>query len=195
MNADRYPQISVHSRAEWRAWLATNHSRTESIWLVTYKKGAGVHHVTYDEIVEEALCFGWVDSLPRKLDDQRKMILVSPRRKGSAWSKVNKARVDHLIRAGLMMPPGLEKIERAKADGSWSILDHAENEVMPPDVKKALRATPGSTKAFAALPRSLRKGLLGQIALAKRPETRAQRIQRLVTISLQRLADRNSAAS
>jgi hypothetical protein len=116
------PPNSVHplSRAEWRQWLAANHTRTEGIWLISYKKATGKPAVTYDESVEEALCFGWIDSKGNKLDDERSMLWFAPRKPRTGWSKPNKERVERLIQAGLMTPAGLAKIENAKADGSWS---------------------------------------------------------------------------
>jgi uncharacterized protein YdeI (YjbR/CyaY-like superfamily) len=105
--------ISIESRDELRAWLAANHTRTESIWLVTFKKYITDKHVLWAEVVEEALCFGWIDSRPRKLDADRTMLL-SPRRPGSPWSRLNKQRVEKLLAAKLMMPSGLVAIEQAQ---------------------------------------------------------------------------------
>jgi uncharacterized protein YdeI (YjbR/CyaY-like superfamily) len=145
------PQIEVTSRAQLRAWLAANHDTSGSIWLVTWKKQTPDRHVPYDEIVEEALCFGWVDSLPRKLDAGRTMLLLSPRKRGSAWSAANKTRVERLIADGRMEPAGLAAIEIAKAEGSWSFLDDVERLEVPADLAEALADHPEATKHFAVV--------------------------------------------
>ena len=170
-------RVEVTSRAALRAWLEANHVRTESVWLVTHKKAAGEMHLPYDAVVEEALCFGWVDSLPRKLDAARTMLLLSPRKPGSAWSAANKARVEALAAAGLLAAPGRAKIEAAKADGAWTRLDGVERLEVPVDLAAALAALPPAAENFAAFPRSARRGILEWILQAKRPETRTKRIE------------------
>jgi uncharacterized protein YdeI (YjbR/CyaY-like superfamily) len=169
--------VQVEHRAEWRSWLAANHTRAESIWLVTFKKAAGERYLPYEDVVEEALCFGWIDSLGRTLDHERKMLLLSPRKAGSGWSKVNKERIERLIAQGLMMAPGFAKIEQAKADGSWSRLDQVEALIIPDDLAQALARQEGATTNFEAFPRSAKRGILGWILQAKRPETRAKRVE------------------
>lgn len=172
-----FPRVQVESREEWRTWLEANHEGAESVWLVTFKKASGRPHVPYDAVVEEALCFGWVDSLPRKLDGERSMLLVSPRRPGSAWSKANKDRVGRMIAAGKMRPAGLRKVEQSKADGSWTFLDDVENLVIPDDLAAALAEHEGAEENFAAFPRSAKRGILEWIKQAKRAETRGKRIR------------------
>ncbi|MGV2828599.1 YdeI/OmpD-associated family protein [Myxosarcina sp. GI1(2024)] len=120
--AENAIRVTVRSRQELRQWLQKNHLQAEGIWLITYKKNHQ-DYLSYNDVVEECLCFGWVDSLPCKLDEQRSMLYLSPRRKGSNWSKVNKERVQCLIENGLMQPAGLEKVDRAIKDGSWSFLE------------------------------------------------------------------------
>ena len=178
-----YEQVSVRSRAEWRRWLELNHQRTSSIWLVTFKKNSGQPYLSYGEIVEEALCFGWVDSRPAKLDDQRSMLLISPRRRGSGWSRVNKERIERLRAAGLMRPPGLAKIEAAQADGSWTALDEVEQMVIPPDLAAALAAEPRAQDFFFRFSGSAQRGILQWIASAKRAATRQQRIAETVRLA------------
>src|SRR5690242_14390957 len=119
------PVNSTHpkSRAAWRKWLETNHARAEGVWLISYKKATGKPRLTYDEAVEEALCFGWIDSKPGKLDEERSMLWFAPRKSGTGWSKLNKERVDKLIQAGSMASAGLARVESAKKDGSWNALD------------------------------------------------------------------------
>jgi uncharacterized protein YdeI (YjbR/CyaY-like superfamily) len=173
------PPNAVHplTRADWRTWLLTHHSRPDGIWLVTFKKATGKPRIEYAGAVEEALCFGWVDSKPAKLDDERAMLWFAPRKPGTGWSGPNKERVERMIAAGLMMPAGLAKVEAAKADGSWAALDAVEALTVPPDLANAFRASPGSKPNFEAFPRSVKRGILEWILAAKRPETRAKRVE------------------
>lgn len=177
------PPNSTHpkSRAEWRKWLEKNHTRTEGVWMISYKKATGKPFVGYEESVEEALCFGWVDSKGNKLDDERSMLWFAPRKKGSGWAKTNKERVQKLIEAGLMTPAGMAKIEAAKKDGSWSALDDVEKLKMPPDLAKVLRKNKTAKKYFDEFPRSVKRAILEWISNAKKPETRAARILETVT--------------
>lgn len=168
--------VEVITRAAWRAWLAAHHGRGESIWLVTYKKHCGDRYLPYDAVVEEALCFGWIDGLVRRVDDDRKKQLISPRRPGSAWSALNKRRVAALIAEGAMAPPGLAVIERARADGSWTIYDDCEARVMPEDLAAALAAVEGATAAWRGFPESAQRGILWWIKSAKTAATRGGRV-------------------
>jgi len=170
-----FEQVEIDSRSSLRDWLSLNHLLTDSIWLVIWKKG-DPRYVAYNDIVEEALCFGWVDSLPRTLDEARSMLLLSPRKLGSAWSKANKGRVEKLITLGLMMPPGLAKIEAAKANGLWDKLETVDALEVPEDLAKALAVYPSARQNFDAFPPSGRRGILEWIIQAKRPETRQARI-------------------
>ena len=136
------PPNSIHpkSRAEWRKWLKQNYTRGQGVWLISFKKATGKPRIEYEEAVEEALCFGWVDSKPNKLDEERAMLWFAPRQPGTGWSKLNKSRVEKLIAAGLMTPAGLAKIDAAKLDGSWNALDSVEALEIPPDLAEALAA-------------------------------------------------------
>lgn len=185
---DGLRRVTVGSRAQWRAWLEANHTLTESIWLISHKKIAGSKYLPYDAIVEEALCFGWIDSLPRKLDEDRKMLLLSPRKPKSVWSKLNKERVARLIEAGLMHPAGLAKVERAKQDGSWDRLNDSDALIIPADLQAAFRKKPGSRTAFNALSPSLRRGLLAFLNDAKTPATREKRIAQICETASSRAA-------
>lgn len=170
-------RVYVGDRAAWRRWLQRNHTRTVGIWLVFDKKSADGHRpLSYEDIVEESLCFGWIDSLPRKLSTTQSMIYVSPRKPRSVWSALNKRRLPPLIENGLMTAAGLAKIDAAKADGSWSVLDAAESLEIPPDLSESLSKLPPASTHFAAFPPSTRRGILWWIHSAKRPETRAQRV-------------------
>ncbi len=190
MTEPPHPSIHALTRAEWRQWLAANHTRATGVWLVSYKKATGKRRVEYDEAVEEALCFGWVDSKPNKLDAERTLLWFSPRKPGSGWSGPNKARVERMLQAGLMMEPGLRKVEQAKQDGSWSKLDAVEELSVPEDLAQALAGYPEAALNFDAFPRSAKRGILEWIANAKTPPTRARRVEETA-----RLASRNERAN
>jgi uncharacterized protein YdeI (YjbR/CyaY-like superfamily) len=181
------PPDSFHplSRAEWRAWLDHNHTRAAGVWLITYKKATGQPRVEYDDAVEEALCFGWIDSKPNKLDDERSMLWFAPRKPGTGWSKPNKARVERMLAAGLMAPAGLAKVEAAQQDGSWSALDAVEALEIPPDLWATLEANPPAQQHWNAFPRSVKRGILEWIANAKRPETRVKRVAETAELAAQ----------
>lgn len=170
-------------RAAWRAWLAQHHTRKEGVWLVSYKKTSGKSRVTYDEAVEEALCFGWIDSKGSVLDDERTMLWFAPRKAGTGWSRPNKERVERLMAAGLMAEAGLAKVRAAQQDGSWSALDEVENLVVPADLAAALAEYPSAAKHWAAFPRSTKRGILEWIQTAKRAETRAKRIAETASLA------------
>ncbi len=150
------------------------------MWLILYKKGSGTPGVTYEEAVEEALCFGWIDSVTNRLDGERFMQLFTPRKRKSPWAKSNKERVERLLAAGLMAPAGLAAIEAAKRDGTWTALDGIEDLQVPDDLAAALAANPAAEARFAAYSASTRKQLLWWVVSAKRPETRQRRIARIV---------------
>ncbi len=173
------PPNSVHppTRAAWRAWLAENHAREQGVWLVTYKKATGKPRVEYEEAVEEALCFGWIDSKPNKLDEERSLLWFAPRKSGTGWSRPNKERVARMIAAGAMTPAGLAKVEAARRDGSWEALDAIESLEIPGDLAEALAAHPRAAAYFDAFPRSVKRGILEWISTAKKSETRARRVQ------------------
>lgn len=182
--------VFVETRAQWRAWLEANHARAGGVWLVYNKKSSGKPHLSYDEQVEEALCFGWVDSKPGKVDQERSSLYFAPRKPKSGWSKPNKERIERMISAGLMRPAGLAKIETAKRDGSWEKLDAVEKLEVPPDLAAAFRQFEGSAANFEAFPRSARRGILEWIVQAKRPQTRAKRVEETA-----RLAAENKRAN
>jgi uncharacterized protein YdeI (YjbR/CyaY-like superfamily) len=186
------PNNSIHpqTRAEWRAWLEQNHTRAEGVWLISYKKATGKSRFEYEEAVEEALCFGWIDSKPNKLDEERSMLWFAPRKPGTGWSKINKQRVEKMIAAGLMAPAGLARVETAKQDSSWSALDAVEALEIPPDLEQALSMYESARQHFDAFPRSVKRGILEWIANAKKPETRAKRVEETA-----RLAAENQRAN
>ena len=183
-------QFYAQTRAEWRAWLLEHHEQKMGVKLVFDKKSSGSRQLSYNDQVEEALCFGWVDSKPGKFDEHRSMLYFSPRKAKSGWSKPNKERIARLLEQGLMMPAGLAKIELAKKDGSWEKLDGVEALKIPGDLQKALAGFSSATANFEAFPKSVKSGILQWIVQAKKPETRAKRIEETA-----RLAEQNVRAN
>jgi uncharacterized protein YdeI (YjbR/CyaY-like superfamily) len=173
------PSNAVHpkSRAAWRQWLTKHHESNSGVFVVTYKKAAGIRDMSYDDMVEEALCFGWIDSKPQKLDEDRTMLYFSPRKAKSGWSRPNKIRVEAMIKAGLMTAAGLAKIDAAKENGTWEALDAVEDLALPVDLVNELKRYANASANFDAFPRSAKRGILEWISLAKRSETRAKRIE------------------
>ena len=167
-------------RADWRRWLASNPDRAEGLWVVYRKKSSDFDGPIYEDLVEEALCFGWIDSQVRRVDDHRVMQWFSPRRSRGLWSALNKERIEWLVSAGLMTDRGRAAIDAAKADGSWSQIDDVDALVMPADLEEALSATPDAQLAYGALSESAKKQYLWWIHSAKRPATRAGRVEETV---------------
>jgi uncharacterized protein YdeI (YjbR/CyaY-like superfamily) len=184
---DDLPQVHPLTRAEWRHWLKANHATSGSIWLVTYKKASGKPRFDTSEAVDEALCFGWIDSLPRKLDDERSKLLMSPRKKGSAWSAVNKAKAERLIAEGRMAAPGLAAIARSKADDTWNKLDNVDALEKPDKLVDAFARHPGSEALFDAFPRSAKRGILEWIMNARTPETLVKRVEETARLAAQNI--------
>ncbi len=168
--------IEIRSRAELRAWLSAHHDQTEPIWLVHYKKAVPEFYVPWGEIVQEALCFGWIDGQAKSLGPDKMKHLLCPRRRGSFWSAVNKRHIVRLEAEGLMTEAGRAAIDRAKADASWVWLDDIENLVVPPDLHAALDADPAARSTWEAYPKSEKKAVLYQLKAAKRPATRQRRL-------------------
>jgi len=174
------PLLEPASRAELRAWLAENHASSPGVRLAIGKKGHDATTLTYDEAVEEAVAFGWIDSTAGKLDEHRYTVLFTQRKRGSVWAKSNKERVSRLSAAGLMTSAGTVAVEAAKADGSWDLLTDADALVVPPDLNAALEAATAAAQ-WDALSASQRRMTLYWIASAKRHETRASRIAETVS--------------
>jgi uncharacterized protein YdeI (YjbR/CyaY-like superfamily) len=179
MAGEHYQRVEVTSRKSLREWLSKHHTQKESVWIVTFKK-PDERYLPYEECVQEALCFGWIDSLPRKLDELRTMRLLSPRKPKSAWSKVNKDYVETLIADGLMTEAGLKVIAAAKASGHWTRLDEVESLAVPVDLDLALAKSKTAGENFHAFPASVRKAILDWINQARKVETRAARITETV---------------
>ena len=178
-----YPTRSFESQNSWRAWLDEHHSVSDGVWIKIAKKASGISSVTYDEAVEEALCYGWIDGQMKRLDDDFFVQKFTPRRARSKWSKVNIDKVEQLIAAGKMHPAGLAEIERAKADGRWdAAYDSPRTATVPSDLEQALDQQPAAKEEFAKLTSSQRYIILYSLQDAKRPETRARRIAKFVDL-------------
>lgn len=182
---DAFEDFHPLTRQEWRAWLEVHHNKFSGIWFVYYKKATGEPRVTYDEAVEEALCFGWIDSLPRKFDEKRSKLLFTPRKLKSVWSKPNKLRIEKLIASGLMTEIGLTKIKAAKKNGSWNALDSSDNLEIPADLAKQLKAEKEARRNFEAFSDSVKRTILAWLGGAKRAETRNARIAKTVAMAKQ----------
>ncbi len=168
------------SRNDWRLWLEENHKSKQSIWLICYTKKSDIPTISWSELVDEALCFGWIDSTRKSMGGNNFIQLVSKRKPKSTWSRINKEKIQQLIQQGLMTQAGYESIETAKQNGSWVILDEVEELKIPEDLEGAFRARQGSKDYFVGLSKSVRKIMLQWIVLAKRPETRQKRIEEIV---------------
>lgn len=183
-----YKTTHPKTRSQWRKWLQKNHTTSPGIWFIYYKKETGKPRVSYDEAVEEALCFGWIDSLPRKLDEGRSMLKFTPRKTKSVWSQLNKTRVKKLIEQKLMTEAGIASIETAKRNGSWDTLTASDlavaNNTIPPALQKAFKKSKTAEKNFTNFSPSIRKQFLSWIDSAKRPETLAARIKQTVLMAV-----------
>jgi uncharacterized protein YdeI (YjbR/CyaY-like superfamily) len=184
---DSLPSFFPSGRADWREWLQQHHDHSSGVWLIYFKKAAGRSSLSYNEIVEEALCFGWIDSLHRKRDHETAMLLITPRKPKSVWSQLNKQRVEQLIAAGLMTEAGSKSICTAKVNGSWNSLDAsnlaAESNRLPPELKKALQANKVAAKHFRKFSLSVRRQFLSWILSAKTDATKQKRIGITVEMS------------
>ena len=168
----------METQEEWREWLEQNHETLDGVWLVSWKKATGKPFVPYAESVDEALCFGWVDSRPNTLDEERSMRLFTPRNPKSPWSRINKEKVERLTAQGRMATAGIHLVETAKANGAWTVYDEIKDQVIPPDLASALAENETARAFFDNFPASARNNTLWWIKSARRPETRAARISK-----------------
>lgn len=173
------------NREAWRSWLKENHEKEQSIWLIYYKKKSNKPTVAYSDAVDEALCFGWIDSKQMPIDDEKFMQFFCKRKAKSVWSKINKEKVQRLIDAGLMTTAGYKTIEIAKHNGSWTILDEVEELIVPSDLEVAFLQKKNAKNYFTGLSRSDQRNILQWLVLAKRPETRKKRIAEIVELTEQ----------
>jgi uncharacterized protein YdeI (YjbR/CyaY-like superfamily) len=179
------------NRQEWREWLHEYHQSKQSVWLVYYKKKTNIPSITWSEVVDEALCFGWIDSTAKLIDEEKYMQFITRRKPKSVWSKINKDKVQRLIDEDQMMPAGYASIEIAKLNGYWSILDEVEALIIPPDLEMGFAAQPGSKEAFLSLSKSAQKALLYGLVLAKQAATREKRIGEVVARVVETIAKKN----
>lgn len=178
---ERIGEVQCEDRAAWRAWLEAHHAEEEGVWLIYWKAATKKATIRWEQAVQEALCFGWIDSTVKPIDDTRHRQVFSPRKPKSVWSAVNKAHVAQLEADGLMTDAGREAIETAKANGSWNLLDDVEALIIPPELEEALRAEGDELfDAFDGLVKSKKKQALYRLFLAKREPTRKKRIVEIV---------------
>lgn len=171
------------TRNDWRKWLTENHLKEKSVWLIIYKKKLKISSIYYPEAVDEALCFGWIDSVPNKKDENSYYQFFSKRNPKSNWSKVNKAKVNQLIKQGLMQKSGFEAIKISKENGTWTALDDVENLVVPNDLLNLFLTNLTAKQNWDNFPRSSKRGILEWILNAKKEETRQKRIEETVSLA------------
>jgi len=177
------PIVPFASREAWEAWLGEHHATSDGLWLKIAKKGSGLETVTYDQAVEVALCYGWIDGQLRRFDVDYYLQRFTPRRPRSRWSKINRQRATELIERGEMKPAGLREVERAKADGQWdAAYDAPSTATVPDDLLRELEKNEKAREFFSELDGRNRYAILYQIQDAKRPETRARRIAKYVAM-------------
>lgn len=176
-------EIYVANREDWRSWLEENHLKEKEVWLIYYKKHTGEPRIPYDDAVEEALCFGWIDSIVKRIDDERYMQKFSPRKDKSDWSESNKKRVKKLTDRGMMTQAGLEKIEIAKKNGSWDrVIETARSYEMAIELEKLLVSNKAAKEFFDSLSPSTQKQYIGWVSSAKKEETRQRRAKEALSM-------------
>lgn len=185
MDRDDLHEVRAPDSETWQAWLEQHHDREPGVWLLYYRQGSGRPSITWSEAVDEALCFGWIDSTVRPIDDLTYKQYFAPRKPKSNWSKINKQKVERLIAEGRMRPAGLAAIEQARRNGSWANLDNVEAMVMPDDLTNALDALPGARAYVDGLSKTRRWELLYWINGAKRESTRADRVRQIAEAAAQ----------
>ena len=176
-------EVHFKNRKEWRGWLSENHDKETGVWLVFLKKEIDKPTIEYEDSVEEALCFGWIDSIIKKIDEEKYARKFTPRKPDSRWSELNKKRVEKMIQAGLMTPFGLEKIKAAQKSGLWEKTDRPQLSFeMSSEFAEALEKSPKAKENFEKLAPSYQKQYLGWIEVAKQPETRKKRIKESISL-------------
>lgn len=180
-------RIYITNRKDWRSWLEENHRKKKEVWLIYYKKHTGKPRIPYDDAVEEAICFGWIDSIVRRVDDERYMQKFSPRKDKSDWSESNKKRVKKLIDKGMITQAGLVKIEAAKKNGSWDrIIESAGSYKMAIELESVLTSNTAAKEYFDSLSPSYQKQYIGWVASAKREETRRRRAKEALSMLIEK---------
>ena len=180
---DGLPRIRFASDAEWERWLDENHASSSGVWIEMAKKGSGIESVRYPEVLDTALCFGWIDGRREALDDSFFLQRFTPRRPRSRWSRINRDRAEALIAAGRMRPAGVAEVEKAKADGRWDAAYEGQRmSAVPDDLRRELDARPEAKEFFEGLSSQNRYAILYRLQDAKRPETRARRLAKFVAM-------------
>lgn len=182
IKTESFTQFEIKRASELRKWLEENHSQTEGIWLITYKKQEKEKYVSREEVLDELICFGWIDGIRRKLDQARTMQLITPRR-AQHWAKTYKERANRLIQAHKMSPAGFEAIKQGKESGLWNFMDDVDKLVIPPDLKVALNQLEGAFDFFNNINDSSKRFVLRWIKLAKTAKTRKSRIVKIAKLS------------
>ena len=183
MPADDLPQMAFASAADWERWLESNHAAFDGVWIKMAKKGSGIESVRYPEVLDSALCFGWIDARREALDERWFLQRFTPRRPRSRWSKINREKAEALIAEGRMRPAGLAEVERAKGDGRWeAAYESQRTSTVPDDLRRELDARPAAKAAFEALSGQNRYAILYRLQDAKRPQTRARRLAKFVAM-------------
>jgi uncharacterized protein YdeI (YjbR/CyaY-like superfamily) len=182
IRTEDFQQVEVASAAELRAWLEAHHSQTDAVWLVTWKKEAGDRYVSREQVLDELLCFGWIDGIRRKRDDDRTMQLISPRRV-QHWAKTYQERAARLLAEGRMHEAGQRAIDAAKASGQWDAQAEVDALIMPENLTAALQAAAPAYGHFMAFSPSSRRNVLRWIASAKTAQTRAKRIAQTAALA------------
>jgi uncharacterized protein YdeI (YjbR/CyaY-like superfamily) len=176
-------KLYVKTRAEWRKWLAANHGKAAVIWLVFHRKGTGKPSIDYEAAVEEALCYGWIDSIVKKLDETRYLRKFTPRKDGSVWSESNKERVAGLIKEGRMLECGLAKVEAAKKNGRWASEERPKiTSDMPREFARARERNKKAKEFFESLAPTYRKQYVIWILMARRKDTKEKRIRESILL-------------
>ena len=192
MNRDRAAvkqpeQVYAEDRQAWRDWLQEHHDKERNAWLIIYHKKSKTPSVAYNEAVEEALCFGWIDSKPNKRDNESYLLFFAKRNPKSNWSRLNRERAERMLEQGRMTPAGLEMIEIAKQNGTWTALEAVQDSVIPADLDQAFNGNEAAWKNFSVFPPSSKRIILEWILNAKRPQTRRKRIDETVELAAQNI--------
>ena len=169
-------EIHPKTRAGWRSWLEKNHAKCDGVWLIYYRASTGNRQLSWEEAVREALCFGWIDSKVKSIDDERYKQIFTPRKPHSVWSKINKHHIAELIEAELMADTRLRAVDIAKKNGAWSMLEPVDALIVPADLEASLRGSKRAREAYEALSDSAKRAVLYPLYSAKREETRAKRL-------------------
>jgi uncharacterized protein YdeI (YjbR/CyaY-like superfamily) len=180
---DGLARIAFASAAEWEAWLVDNHADSDGVWIEIAKRESGLESVRYPEVLESALCFGWIDGRRQALDDRRFLQRFTPRRRRSRWSRINRDTAERLIAEDRMQAAGLAEVERARDDGRWEAAYEGQRSItVPPDLRRELDARPKAKAFFGELSSQNRYAILYRLQDARRPETRARRLEKFVAM-------------